>query len=75
MKADIQTGEVTDFSLFGDLAPFGGPCVRMDLTLGHGSVGGAVALLKSYTGCVGWRLTGRQAGALARAGFACLSWR
>jgi hypothetical protein len=37
-------------------------------------VSGPVALLESHAGCFGWRLTNRQAGALARAGFTCRSW-
>ena len=86
MKAQARTREVSDFSPFGDLASCGAACVGLDLTPergyaystrpSHGAhfVSGAVALLKSYAGCFGWRLTKRQAGALARAGFPCRSW-
>jgi len=75
MKAQARTREVSDFSPFGELASFGAACVGLDLTPERGYVSGAVALLKSYAGCFGWRLTKRQAGALARAGFACPSWK
>lgn len=85
MTAHIRTRDVTDLARFGDLAFFGAPCVGVDLPLERGYAystrpshaargSGAVALLKSYAGCFGWRLTNRQAGALARAGFASRSW-
>lgn len=75
MKAQASTRELSDFSPFGELASFGAACVGLDLTPERGYVSGAVALLKSYAGGFGWRLTKRQAGALARAGFACPSWK
>jgi hypothetical protein len=86
MKAQVGTQEVAEFSPFGDLTASGARCVGLDLVLERGyafppdptrsafSGGGAVVLLKSYLGCFGWRLTGRQAAALARAGFTCRSW-
>jgi hypothetical protein len=80
MKLDLGTREVADLSPAGDLA-FGAPCVGLDLMLERGwsfsrAVSraprlerGAVALLASRQGHFGWRLTGRQAAALIRAGF------
>ncbi len=86
MKPHVRTRKVADFSPLGDLASLGAPCVGVDLTLGYGysfptgpshtaHFVSAVALLNSYAGCFGWRLTNRQAGALAQAGFACRSWK
>ena len=70
MMVQARTREVSNFS------PFGVACIGSDLRLERGYaystrpspsalfVSGAVAPLKSYTGCFGWRLTDRQAGAL-----------
>ena len=87
MKAHVRTPQVADFSHFGDLASLGAACVGVGLALELGYAfptgpchtapfaSGAVALLESYAGCFGWRLTNRQAAALARAGFAPRSWK
>jgi hypothetical protein len=36
--------------------------------------GAAIVVLKSSGGSFGWRLTGRQAALLLRAGFTCRTW-
>jgi hypothetical protein len=86
MKLDLGTREVADLSPAGDLASCGAPCVGLDLMLDRGwSFGqassrtprlerGAVALLAARRGHFGWRLTGRQAAALIRAGFTYRWW-
>ena len=87
MKAHVETRQLVDFSCFGDLAALGTPWVGVDLALARGYVlpagafrtprssSGAVAVLISHAGSFGWRLTDRQARALARAGFVCRSWK